>query len=141
MAPPCELCSSTLVSVICSKVCSVFVKESKPRKPKSSIADSKQPYRGCPITLWEGGNRTRGGRSGKGALKSGPLVLVVFRRCLNCTMPKSYGSNFPAWDNAKKYCLASGVAPQTPVTLYPIGLKRFFWIPRVVVFQMDDAKI
>ena len=30
--------------------------------------------------------------SGKGALKSGPLVLVVFCRCLNCTMPQSWFS-------------------------------------------------
>ena len=43
-------------------------------------------------------------------------------------------------DNAKKYCLGSGVAPLTPIPLSPIGQQKSFWIPMMVVFQVDNAK-
>ena len=43
-------------------------------------------------------------------------------------------------DDAKKYCLGSGVAPQTPIPLHIMGRKRCFWIPGMGVFEMDDAK-
>ena len=42
--------------------------------------------------------------------------------------------------NAKKYCLGSGVALQTPIPLYPIGQKRCFCVPGMGVFEMDDAE-
>ena len=41
---------------------------------------------------------------------------------------------------AKKYCLGSGVAPQTPVPLHAAGQKRCFWIPGMVVFELHNAK-
>ena len=43
-------------------------------------------------------------------------------------------------DNAKKRCLASGVAPQTPIPLYRIDQQRCFWIPRMGVFELRSAK-
>ena len=42
-------------------------------------------------------------------------------------------------ENAKKYCLGSGVAPQTPIPLYTMGQKRFFWIPGMGVFGMRNT--
>ena len=42
--------------------------------------------------------------------------------------------------NAKKYCLGSGVASQTPIPLYPIGQQRCFWIPGMLVFELHNAK-
>ena len=42
--------------------------------------------------------------------------------------------------NAKKYCVASGVALQTPTPLHTRGQKKRFWVPRMVVFEMHDAK-
>ena len=43
-------------------------------------------------------------------------------------------------DNAKKYCLGSGVAPQKPIPLYPIGQQKCFGVPRMGLFEMDNAK-
>ena len=43
-------------------------------------------------------------------------------------------------DNAKKYCLGSGVAPQTPIPLHIMGQKSSFGIPGMGVFEMDNAK-
>ena len=43
-------------------------------------------------------------------------------------------------DNAKKHCLGSGVAPQTPLSLYSMGQQRCFWIPRMGVFELHNAK-
>ena len=43
-------------------------------------------------------------------------------------------------DDAKKYCLGSGLAPKTPIPLHTIGQKRCFWIPGMAVFEMDSAK-
>ena len=42
--------------------------------------------------------------------------------------------------NAKKCCLCSGVAPQTPIPLYTTGQQRCFWIPRMGVFELHNAK-
>ena len=42
--------------------------------------------------------------------------------------------------NGKKYCLGSGVAPQTLIPLYPIGRQRCFWILRMGVFETGNAK-
>ena len=41
-------------------------------------------------------------------------------------------------DDAKKYYLGSGVAPQTPILLHTIRQKKWFWIPGMGVFEMDD---
>ena len=42
--------------------------------------------------------------------------------------------------NAKKYCLGSGVEPQTPIPLYPIGQQKCFWMPMMVVVELHNAK-
>ena len=42
--------------------------------------------------------------------------------------------------NAAPYHLGYGVAPQTPIPLYPIGQQRCFWIPRMGVFGLQNAK-
>ena len=42
--------------------------------------------------------------------------------------------------SVKTYCLGSGVAPQTLIPLYHIGQQRCFWIPRMVVFVLHNAK-
>ena len=42
--------------------------------------------------------------------------------------------------NGKPYCLGSGVAPQTPIPVYPIGQQRCFRIPRMVVFELHNGK-
>ena len=42
--------------------------------------------------------------------------------------------------NAKKYCLGSGVAPQTSILLYPRGQRRGFWTPGMGVFELNNAK-
>ena len=42
--------------------------------------------------------------------------------------------------NAKKYCLGTRVAPQTPIPLYPIGQQKCFWIPMMMVFELHNAK-
>ena len=42
--------------------------------------------------------------------------------------------------NAKKYYLGPGVAPQTPIYLFPKGQQRFIWIPRMGVFELHSAK-
>ena len=44
-------------------------------------------------------------------------------------------------DHAKKCCLGSGLAPQTPISLYSMGQQRFFWIPRMGVFELHNTKI
>ena len=41
--------------------------------------------------------------------------------------------------NAIKYCLGSGVAPQTLIPLYPTGQQKCSWIPRMMVFEMHNA--
>ena len=43
-------------------------------------------------------------------------------------------------DNAKKYCLASGVSSQSPIPLHTMGQKNSFWGPGMGVFEMDNAK-
>ena len=43
-------------------------------------------------------------------------------------------------DNAQKCCLGSGVAPQTPISLYIMGPKMCLWIPGMEVFGMRDGK-
>ena len=43
-------------------------------------------------------------------------------------------------DKAKKYCLGSGVAPQTPIPLHTIHQQKWFWMPGMGVFGVDDAK-
>ena len=42
--------------------------------------------------------------------------------------------------NDKKHCLGSGVAPQTPIPLYPTGQLKYFWVPSMVVFELHKAK-
>ena len=42
--------------------------------------------------------------------------------------------------NAKKYCLGSRGAPQTPIPLYSVGEQRFFLDAWVVVSEMHNAK-
>ena len=42
--------------------------------------------------------------------------------------------------NAKKYSLGSGVEPQTPIPLYPIGQEKVVLNTRMVVFELHDAK-
>ena len=42
--------------------------------------------------------------------------------------------------NAKKKSLDSGVAPQTPIALYPIGQQRCLWIPKMGIFELHNAK-
>ena len=39
-----------------------------------------------------------------------------------------------------KCCLNSGVAPQTPIPLYPGGEQKCFWIPKMVLFELHNAK-
>ena len=41
---------------------------------------------------------------------------------------------------AKTYCLGSGVVPQKPIPLCPIGQQRCFWIPGVGLFEVHYAK-
>ena len=41
--------------------------------------------------------------------------------------------------NATKILFGFWVAPQTPIHLRIMGLKRFFWTPRVGVFEIDNA--
>ena len=42
--------------------------------------------------------------------------------------------------NAKKICLGSGVAPQTPIPLYRTGQQRCFWISGTGLFELHNAK-
>ena len=42
--------------------------------------------------------------------------------------------------NAIKWCLVSGVAPETRIPLYPTVQQKSFWMPRMVVFEMHNAK-
>ena len=44
-------------------------------------------------------------------------------------------------DNAKKYCLGSGVAPQARIPLHTMGQKGCFWIPGIGVLEMGVTKI
>ena len=41
--------------------------------------------------------------------------------------------------DTKQWCLGSGVAPQTPIPLYPKVQQRCFWIPRMVLFVIHNA--
>ena len=41
-------------------------------------------------------------------------------------------------DNGKKYCSGSGVPPQIPLS--PIGQQRWFWIPKMGVFDCTMLK-
>ena len=43
-------------------------------------------------------------------------------------------------NTAQKYCLGSGVAPQTPIVVYTIGQENGFWIPMMVVFELHIAR-
>ena len=40
----------------------------------------------------------------------------------------------------KKKASGSGVASQTPISLYLMGQQRCFWIPLAMVFELDNAK-
>ena len=44
-------------------------------------------------------------------------------------------------DNAKKCCLGSGVAHQTPIPHHTMGQKKCFWIPVIGVFKMDNVPL
>ena len=40
----------------------------------------------------------------------------------------------------KNFCSGSGLAPQTPVALCPIGQERCFWIPRIGVCEVHNSQ-
>ena len=42
--------------------------------------------------------------------------------------------------SARKYCLGSGLAPQTLIPLYPIRQQAGFWIPMIRMFEVQIAK-
>ena len=68
--------------------------------------------------------------------------IVLFEMLLDTHRPAEVFLMMGVFElhNAKKYCLASGVAPQTPIPLYPTGQQRCSWIPMMVVFEMHDAE-
>ena len=66
-----------------------------------------------------------------------PYLCTLSARKGGCLIP---GMGVFEMDNAKKYCLGSGVAPRTHTPLQTIRQKRCFWVPGMVVFELHNAK-